>query len=305
MSNTSSKYNTLTCANCGKGEDNSIKLKSCTACKLVKYCSRDCQISHRSQHKKECKRRAKEIHDEKLFKQPPRPEEDACPICFLHLPFRNGGRTYMSCCGKVICCGCIHAVQSRATKVEEQICPFCRTPPASSDEERIKMYEKRMELNDAIAIYSRASDYIEGRYGLPQNRAKALELYHRAGELGCANAYSKIGGMYIHGNGVERDEKKAKHYYELGAMGGCSYARHNVGCTDEWAGNKARALKHFMIAVKNGHPNSLERIKLLYSEGHATKDDYASALRYYQAYLDEIKSDQRDEAVKCGGLSYY
>ena len=28
------------CANCGKEGDN---LKSCAACKLVKYCSRDCQ----------------------------------------------------------------------------------------------------------------------------------------------------------------------------------------------------------------------------------------------------------------------
>ena len=60
------------CANCGKeGTD----LKSCTACKLVKYCNRDCQIAHRPQHKKECRKRVAELHDEKLFKQPP-PEED-------------------------------------------------------------------------------------------------------------------------------------------------------------------------------------------------------------------------------------
>ena len=35
------------CANCGKGEDESDILKACTACKLVKYCGRDCQIAHR------------------------------------------------------------------------------------------------------------------------------------------------------------------------------------------------------------------------------------------------------------------
>ena len=60
------------------GEEAGIDLKSCAACKLVKYCSRECQIAHRPQHKKECKMRAKELHDEKLFKQPP-PEED-CSI---------------------------------------------------------------------------------------------------------------------------------------------------------------------------------------------------------------------------------
>ena len=37
--------NDNTCANCSKGgEENSGDLKACTACKLVKYCNRDCQI---------------------------------------------------------------------------------------------------------------------------------------------------------------------------------------------------------------------------------------------------------------------
>ena len=72
------------CANCGKGEDESDSLKACTACKLVRYCSRECQKTHRPQHKRECRKRAKEIHDEELFKQPPPPEE--CPICFLRIP---------------------------------------------------------------------------------------------------------------------------------------------------------------------------------------------------------------------------
>ena len=35
----------------------------------------------------------------------------------------------------------------------------------------------------------------------------------------------------------------------------------------------------------------------MYKNGHATKDDYAKALRAHQAYLDEIRSDQRDEAA--------
>ena len=35
------------CANCGKEDSN---LKACTACKLVKYCNRECQIAHRPQH---------------------------------------------------------------------------------------------------------------------------------------------------------------------------------------------------------------------------------------------------------------
>ena len=89
------------CANCGKGEDGNTNLKACTACKMVKYCNRECQIAHRSQHKKECRRRAAEMHEEALFKQPP-PEED-CPICMLRMPFLISGRRYYGCCGKYIC----------------------------------------------------------------------------------------------------------------------------------------------------------------------------------------------------------
>jgi hypothetical protein len=32
--------------------------------------------------------------------------------------------------------------------------------------------------------------------------------------------------------------------------------------------------------------------------GHATKDQYEQAVRQYQVYLDEVKSDQWDEAAR-------
>jgi len=68
-----------------------FNLKACTACKMVKYCNKDCQIAHRPQHKKEFRKRAAElIHEEKLFKQPPTMEED-CPICFVQMPTLNSG----------------------------------------------------------------------------------------------------------------------------------------------------------------------------------------------------------------------
>lgn len=97
----------LVCANCGKGEEESDKLKSCNACKLVKYCNRECQIAHRSQHKRECRKRAAELHDIELFKQPPAKED--CSICFIRLPSLKSGSKYYSCCGKTVCSGCTFA----------------------------------------------------------------------------------------------------------------------------------------------------------------------------------------------------
>ena len=169
-----------TCANCGKGEEDSRNLKTCTACKLVKYCNRECQIAHRPQHKKECKKREAELYDEALFKQPPQLKED-CPICFLRLPHFGKAKVYMACCGKYVCDGCMHAVQMRG----DQLCPYCRAaaPNAETDHLVAERYLKRMELNDAVGICNLAGLYRDGTHGLPQNMAKAFELYHRAGEL--------------------------------------------------------------------------------------------------------------------------
>jgi hypothetical protein len=51
---------TSSCANCGRAEEFKAIPKVCSARMLVKYCSRECQIAHRPQHKKACKNRAAE-----------------------------------------------------------------------------------------------------------------------------------------------------------------------------------------------------------------------------------------------------
>jgi len=246
----------------------------------------------------------KKISDEELFKQPP-PEED-CPICLIKLPTLNTGCTYMPCCGKVICSGCCYApvFDHLGNEVDNEKCAFCRTEYPSTTEEMIKRIKERTEANDPMAIYRMGIYYRDGICGLAQDHTKALELFHRAAELGHADAYSKIG--YAHdGGGVEVDEKKAIYYYELAAIRGSTSARFNLGISEIDAGNMKRALNHWMIAVRSGSSKSLEIIKELYSDGYATKEDYTKALRSYQAYLSEIKSDQRDKAAVAREKRYY
>ena len=299
---------TAVCANCGK---EGIHLNKCNKCKAAVYCNAACKKKHRSKHKEDCERRVAELHEDKLererravelheealFNQPP-PKED-CPICMLLLPPLSTGYTYSSCCGKIICSGCIYAVAIR--DMTEQKCAFCRTPPPDTDKEALNQAKKLVEVNDANAIHSLGVCYSIGEFGLPQNHAKALELYHRAADLGNAMSYFNIGNLYYNGEGVEQNEEKAIHYWDLAAMGGHVNARHNLGVL-EWragrqTGNIDRALKHFMIAAGCGYTGSLEHIKHAFMNGVATKDDYVKALRVYQANLVEIKSPQRDEAA--------
>jgi len=297
MSTDDKDSNVSLCANCGKEGANNI----CNKCQQVKYCNAVCKKVHKKKHKKDCEehtRRAAELHDIELFKQPP-PHNEDCPICFLRLPTLEEGRRYQSCCGKVICSGCSYApvYDNQGNEVDNDKCPFCRTLDPDSNEEAIKRIMKRVKAGDAEALYNVGCHYQEGSYGLPRDIDKALELFHRAGELGHANAYCSIGAAYESGTGVEVDNEKAVHYYELGAIRGDIYARYNLGLNEEEAGNTERALKHWMVAVKAGDNDSLKEIKDMYSEGDASKEDYMKALQLYQEYLSEIKSDQRDKAA--------
>ena len=103
------------CANCGKHGSDTVKLKNCNACRLVKYCGVDCQKTHRQQHKKACKQRAGELKEEQLYSQGiERPEGDFCPICTLPIPLPMGEYSVFSaCCMKRICKGCDWAAQKR------------------------------------------------------------------------------------------------------------------------------------------------------------------------------------------------
>jgi len=284
------------CANCGK-EGNEIN-NVCNKCKMVKYCNAACKKKHRHKHKKECERFVAELHDEKLFKQPP-PNED-CPICFLRIPtLHPTGSSYYECCGKVLCSGCSYAplYDDQGNRVDNQKCPFCRLLTPDSVEENVQRYKKRIEADDPIAMYNLGSYYFDGSYGFTQDYDKALELYRRSAELGYAGAYCSIGSAYYNGEGVEVDKKKAEHYYELAAIEGHVIARVNLGNEEVRSGNMDRALKHYMIAVGCGDHHSLKQIQQFYGYGRATKEDYTAALRSYQEYLSEIKSKQRDEAA--------
>ena len=293
----------MVCANCGK---EGTHLNKCNKCKAATYCNASCKKKHRSKHKKECERRVAELHeeelergrreaelhDEALFKQPPQKED--CPICVLPLPPLHTGSKYRGCCGKNICTGCIYAVAIRDGGVN--LCPFCRAPAPDTDEV-IEQTNNRIEVGDAEAMHNLGGFFSDGMYGMPQDHAKALELWHQAAKLGNATAYYCIGVAYDLGNGVERDEKKAVQYWELAAIGGDLVSRHNLGNAEGRAGNMERALKYLMIAAGSGFSHSLENIKRMFMNGDATKDDYAKALLSYQANLVEIKSAQRDEAA--------
>ena len=116
--------------------------------------------------------------------------------------------------------------------------------------------QKLMEANNARAFHRMAGIYSNGYHGVPQDYRKAVELWLRAGELGCAGAYYNLGVFYNFGEGVEVDKKKAKNYWELAAMYGDVYARHNLGNEELEAGNYHQAYKHIILSANTGFKTS-------------------------------------------------
>ena len=86
-----------------------------------------------------------------------------------------------------------------------------------------------------------------------------------------------------------------------GGVGLCPFCRAPGPTTEEMIEQMKKRMKVgdavAIYTAGSGCTDSLEYITQIFMNGHATKDDYAKALRSYQANLVEIKSPQRDQAA--------
>ncbi len=284
------------CASCGIAGGDDIKLKNCTACKLVKYCGVECQRKHRSQHKLACKKRAAELKDELLFKQPESTHLGDCPICCLPIPNATKEDTVryhiQTCCSKLICSGC-----SRAKKLierEEKLpatCPFCRHPVPSSDEEISQNRKKRVEANDPAALYYAGMDFIDaGDY------KTAIEYWEKASGLGHVESHHNLSILYDDERGYVKDTKKMTHNREQAAIGGHPFARLNLSAQEQRNGNTDRAIKHLIIAANLGLDEAMQKLHKAHAWDLISTKDFIAVVGTYQAAVKATKSPQRDEA---------
>ncbi len=290
---TTSSYS---CASCGIVNNDDVKLKNCTACYLVKYCSIKCQKEHRPKHKRACKKRVAELRDELLFKQPESSHKGDCPICFVPLPLDNKLTTIMTCCSKTVCDGCFYANVMR--EVEAKIkgkCPFCREANPQSQEESDNRTMKRIQMNDPVAMTRQGMEHFEnGDY------SGAIEYWNKSAELGDVDGHYKLSNIYTAGLGVEKDKGKMLYHLEEAAIGGHPTARYNLGCWELNDGNIERGVKHFIIAASQGF-GSTKVLMEQFKRGSISKEVLAAALRAHQVAVDATKSPQRERAKeRCG-----
>jgi len=281
------------CASCGIGEVDDIKLKECDDCDLVKYCSDTCQKEHKTQHEEACKKRAAELRNELLFKQPERNHLGDCPICYLPLPLDITKSSMTTCCSKIICCGCYVANLVREAKASlgNASCPFCRKLFPLTEEESDKQNMERVEMNDPVAICHKGAQQME-----EGNYTSAFEYWSKAAELGDFEAHFKLAAMYHYGRGVEKDEGNEIHHLEEAAIHGVASARHRLGWYEMSNENSVRAAKHWIIAATQGCDDSMNSMMDMFKGGFVSKEVLAATLRAHQAAADATKSPQRKAA---------
>jgi tetratricopeptide (TPR) repeat protein len=290
---TDSDATMMCCACCGIAAVDDTKLKKCDGgCDLVKYCSDDCNDNHREQHKEECNKRKAELHDKGLFEQPDISYMGECPICCLPLSLDPRTSIMMSCCSKSICMGCDRANHMREREQGLQHkCVYCREPVKRSDEEHKKGLMERVKKNDPVAITE-----VGRRHSREKEYGKAFEYWTKAAELGDARAHFCLGTLYFEGLGVEKDMTKEVYHLEQAAIGGHPNARGCLAIREMENGRFERAAKHFIIAANLGDEKSLQEVKDLFVKGVVRKEEYAAALRGYQAAVGATKSPEREKA---------
>jgi TPR repeat protein len=201
-------------------------------------------------------------------------------------------KEFFSCCGKSICGGCVHSfIQSG----NSEKCPFCNSRTGGKTvSDRIEELMKRVEANDAVAVYMLAGHYYHEGSGLQQDLAKGVELYARAAELGSGKAHFALGYFYDEGG----DLKKAKFHYEAAAIAGDEVARNNLGTMEEESGNVERAVKHWIIAASAGSFRSMNVLLGAFNHGFVSPNAMDSTLTAYNKSCAEMRSEARDAFIR-------
>jgi TPR repeat protein len=153
---------------------------------------------------------------------------------------------------------------------------------------------KRVEVNDAGAMYVLGNHYRHGQLGLLQDRVRAIELWKQAAALGFSQAHYHL-GVYYHAGG---DSKKAQFHGKAAAMAGNEKARCNLGNLEGKSGNVGRGLKHWVIAASAGDYNAMHKLMAVSFQLGVSRESVDSTLAAYNNSCAEMRSEARDAVIR-------
>jgi TPR repeat protein len=259
------------------------------------------------------------VSDDQLFAVPP-PNEN-CVICTLILPNPNTAKMYMSCCGKIICTGCIHQWENAE---RHDNCVFCRAPSIRTNENQTadeiameRLHKRINEHNDPNALYYAGVVYRRGLHGVGQNdenRERGYQYYLRAARLGSKDAFRALGDIWaavpvgsvvgsVDGSvvGSVAQEPQAplisKLFYKHAAIRGQVKARYLLAMRELRDENFERCIQHLRIACIGGSTRAMKFLRLLHERGRPVPQELLTeADQHHRTFLASVRSEQRAHA---------
>ena len=142
-----------------------------------------------------------------------------------------------------------------------------------------------IEKADASAQCILGFMYVQGD-GVEQNYKKAREFFELSAGQGNEGAFYNLGVMYVQGDGVEQNYKKAREYFELSALRGDANAAYNLGVMyftgDGTEREFEKAVYHFSKSAEQGDSVALYYLGEMYNSGIGVEKDNESAIQCFR-----------------------
>ena len=148
------------------------------------------------------------------------------------------------------------------------------------------MIQNRVDAGDADATHVLGTKHFHGQFGLEKDVQRAIELWTDAAVLGSMHAHFELGLAYNNGIVVQQDKARAVEHWQHAAMKGHVKSRHGLGVVEANKGNYNLAMKHLLISSKMGFKISKDMVKVMYSRGQATNEQYVEAMKGYQVAVE-------------------
>jgi len=158
--------------------------------------------------------------------------------------------------------------------------------PLFADDPDLKTIQDKAAQGDALAEFQLGRAYHLG-HGVPQDFAKAADLYRKAAAQGNEKAMYNLGYIYLNGQGINQDVATAKQWFQKSAEKGLAAAQLEIALIyyDGPAGSQkddALAFKWLTLAAKQDNPQAEFDLAYLYQHGKGVPQDVPQATQWYE-----------------------
>ena len=242
-----------------------------------------------------------------------------CGICSYTLPLDPKQSVYESCCGQIICQGCV--VASRKAKIrmhelmslqesmpdvpreslEFQImtnsknirCAYCRGTRPNNCEELVQRLCKRVEkFNDAVAMNQLGDCYMKGLHGVDVDVIRGIELYKKSYELGSSDAAHRL--WYY------SPEEEKKQYLDEGVRRNNLHSMFERGkeCLRHESLDKEEAIRLISNVYKAGYTDAFDTLFQMCKDGVITANQVSRLVGKNRKAINSLDTETRKYAMR-------